>query len=281
MDNINFYKGRRYSIAPLCPCGKDNKDGKFIPLLINGTPSPIYGFCYSCGKHFNPEGKSNYLYQKSINKKIKIEHKSVPYSEVKKTMSEYDKNNFIIWLKSIFPDDYINAIKRYRIGTSLNYRTLFWYISIKEEVRTGKSISYDAYTGKRDKKIPIYSLYTKENGYSICLFGEHLLKDDYHKTIFIVESEKTAIVGSLLFPKYTWLATGGANGLTVNKATVLESRKVIYIPDCDEAGRNSISRISSILKIVNARHLIMDYFIKNFNDGEDIVDLLFINNKLI
>jgi hypothetical protein len=41
---------------------------------------------------------------------------------------------------------------------------------------------------------------------SQCLFGR--ITEDYQKTIAIVESEKTAIVMSILLPHYIWLATG-------------------------------------------------------------------------
>ncbi|MDX9694324.1 MAG: DUF6371 domain-containing protein [Bacteroidales bacterium] len=278
---MDFYKKDRYRVAPQCPCGKSNKDGKFVPFLIDGTPSPRYGFCHSCGIGFYPNENNLSRGFQPVKESKKTDFKIVPYAEVKKTLGNYDNNSFVVWLKSKLPDSYESAIKRYRVGTSFNNRTIFWYLSIKEEVITGKSISYNASIGKRIKETPIYTLYTREKGYSNCLFGEHLLKDEYHKKVVLVESEKTAIVGSLVYPKLTWMATSGASGLTFEKAQVLKYREIIYIPDCDEAGRNSIPRVSSILKSMHAKIKILDYFLNKYNDGEDIADLLLTDDNII
>lgn len=66
---------------------------------------------------------------------------------------------------------------------------------------------------------------------SICLFGEHLLKERPGEPVAIVESEKTAIIMSLYAPAYIWLATGGAGWLNVGKCKVLKGRKVVLFPD--------------------------------------------------
>lgn len=65
-----------------------------------------------------------------------------------------------------------------------------------------------------------------------CLFGAHLLKGNV-KPVGIVESEKTALIASLYFPECTWLASGGKNGLNIEKMAVLKGRKVILFPDLD------------------------------------------------
>lgn len=44
---------------------------------------------------------------------------------------------------------------------------------------------------------------------SQCLFGEHLLSVYPDKVAVLVESEKSAVIGSALFPDYVWLAAGG------------------------------------------------------------------------
>jgi hypothetical protein len=38
----------------------------------------------------------------------------------------------------------------------------------------------------------------------------------------------------MLLPKYIWLAYGGCNGLTIEKAQILKGFKVIIIPDMSE-----------------------------------------------
>lgn len=49
--------------------------------------------------------------------------------------------------------------------------------------------------------------------------------------MILVESEKTAIIGDILLPQFTWLAYGGLNGLTKDKMACLKGHKVLLIPD--------------------------------------------------
>lgn len=48
---------KRYQIAPKCPCGKNNKDGKFAPY-VGYTDK---GFCHSCGETFYPDKEDSFL----------------------------------------------------------------------------------------------------------------------------------------------------------------------------------------------------------------------------
>ena len=69
---------------------------------------------------------------------------------------------------------------------------------------------------------------------SQCLFGEHLLHSDpIDNVAAIVESEKSALLGSLVYPQYTWLATGGKCNLTPHKTNALVNRTVVLFPDVD------------------------------------------------
>ena len=67
---------------------------------------------------------------------------------------------------------------------------------------------------------------------SQCLFGEHLLSRYSDRTVALVESEKTAVIGAGFIPEYVWLATGGKTCLG-NKLDVLSGRKVVAYPDVD------------------------------------------------
>jgi len=271
--NLEYFKGNRYKAAPQCPCGKNNRDGKFVPYLICGTPSKNYGFCHSCGKTFLPNDNNTFSKSNQNNYVVPPLKKTVPPHEMIKTLKNYELNNLVKWLEKRFPYDCYHSIKKYHVGTNNNGGTLFWHISINDNVLNAKNIFFDQNTGRRIKNRPIYNLYSHDKGYSTCLFAENLLKNN-HKTVALVESEKTAIISNIVYPDFTWLATGGANGLTYEKARVLKSSNVIYIPDCDEAGRNSIEKVSTILKKLNIRFKIMDNFFKDYNNGEDIVDLI-------
>lgn len=62
-------------------------------------------------------------------------------------------------------------------------------------------------------------------------FGEHLLTDDKDIPIAIVESEKTAIIASVYFPEYTWIATGTKSTLKAEYCKSLIGRNVTLFPD--------------------------------------------------
>lgn len=65
-----------------------------------------------------------------------------------------------------------------------------------------------------------------------CLFGEHLLQVKVNANVALVESEKTAVICSLLLPEYIWLATGGKSQFN-DRLMVLKGRKVTAFPDID------------------------------------------------
>ncbi len=50
----------------------------------------------------------------------------------------------------------------------------------------------------------------------------------------VVESEKTAVIMSELFPEYLWLASGGLHELTALKLFPLRHYRVVLFPDTDE-----------------------------------------------
>jgi len=49
--------------------------------------------------------------------------------------------------------------------------------------------------------------------------------------VAIVESEKSALIASAVFPELIWLAAGNINGLSIEKAKVLKGRNVTLFPD--------------------------------------------------
>jgi hypothetical protein len=157
------------------------------------------------------------------------------------------------------------AIKRYFIGTSKHWdgSTVFWQIDGCGVIRTGKIMQYDSQTGKR-VKAPVnritwvHSVLKLPDFYvSQCLFGEHLLRDAT-KTVAIVESEKTAIIGSVYSPDMIWLACGGSEGLNIDKCQCLKGRTVILYPDCGMFAKwnDKAKELQAICKSVSVSDLI-------------------------
>lgn len=166
-----------------------------------------------------------------------------PGESVTKSLCGYDQNNFVKYLSRIFPSDVVSGlIERYKIGTSQNPwpgSVIFWQIDQNGNTRTGKIMLYDPATGKRVKE-PFNHFHwahvlLKKFGKAVnfdlqqCLYGEHLIT--LSDRIAVVEAEKTAIIASVFFPQYVWLATGGLNNLNPEKFKVLRGKEVTLFPD--------------------------------------------------
>lgn len=121
-----------------------------------------------------------------------------------------------------------------------NNSTAFWQIDDKEKIHACKIMQYDRHTGKRIKKpynhINWLHNAIKEPDFNLCqcLFGLHLVNEDYQKTIAIVESEKTAIILSIHIPEHIWVATGSKQNLKFELLKPLKKRNIVLFPDKGE-----------------------------------------------
>jgi hypothetical protein len=289
MDPLDFDK-RRHRVKN-CPCGKSNRDGKFVPYV--GFENK--GFCHSCGETFLPANEKK---EKDFSKSFSpIPSKPISFidSEIlKASLRAYDKNNFVSFLKSTFGEALaMKAVETYKIGTSKarHGANVFWYIDNCQKVRGGKIMLYDASIGKRKDFFSWTHSRLKLTDFNLkrCFFGEHLLKSNPLKNIGIVESEKTAIISSLIFPDMIWLASGGKNGLDPYKFESLRNRTVFLFPDltkpadketCFELWSKDLVRIKGD---VTGLFEVSDYFESRATDQEkelslDLADFILLNN---
>jgi hypothetical protein len=88
--------------------------------------------------------------------------------------------------------------------------TQFWFINESGSVCHDKLMLYKT-DGHRDHDYGGGRRFRVGSGFSNrCLFGEHLLKDRTEgEKVYVVESEKTALIAAAYFGKGIWLATGG------------------------------------------------------------------------
>lgn len=203
---------------------------------------------------------------------------------VSKTLTQHENNNFIHYLKRLFNEEKVDdAIKKYKIGTSKHYTnsTVFWQIDNNKLVHTGKVMAYDPISGKRIKNELgksminwVHKIIKKEN-YILkqCLFGLHLV-DSETKTIHLVESEKTAVIMSILIPEFTWLATGSNGNFNTNLLEPIKSIKIIALPDVGEY-LNWFEKAKQFNKS-GFKINVSDFIEKNNNaiKGWDLVDLI-------
>lgn len=200
----------------------------------------------SCGYHYTPKEffKDHPSHHEWHRQQIKPrQEKPKPLCYVPDEMVERSHSRrsvFMRWLYDTVNDD--EAVSRvfdaYRIGATRNGGVIFWQIDINLNVRSGKIMNYSNDGHRSGNPYWVHSLMQKEGllspnwQLSQCLFGEHLLAvSDEENVVYIVESEKTALLCATLFPDKLWLATGGCKMLTLEKLNVLQGHKVIVIPD--------------------------------------------------
>ena len=148
---------------------------------------------------------------------------------------------------------------------------------IRQRARTGKCIEYNPITGKKQKINWVHSMAKLPNfNLEQCLFGLHLIHLDKTKPIAIVESEKTAIIASLAFPEYIWMATGGLNNLKEKLLLPLKGRNVILFPDagCYNIWKDKIATLPSNINIQISDLLYRKATPEQKNEGLDIADYI-------
>jgi hypothetical protein len=268
MENYRYtlepYKGinTRYT----CPnCDKRKVFARYIDTKTGEHLPEQYGKCnrlYNCGYDLNPykDGYTQMIYEQEKGnlsgfvknwKPTKPMQAATPISFIpvklfKQSLRGYEVNNFVNFLINLFGNEKASQlISKYFIGTSKHWQgaNIFWQIDIDGKIRTGKIMLYNPNTGKRIKEPFNYVTWVhaavKQSKFELkqCFFGEHLLKGNL-KPVAIVESEKTAIIASVYFPKFIWLACGGLNGLTVRKCEILKNKNIVLYPDLSKPQPN-------------------------------------------
>ncbi|MDD3787067.1 MAG: DUF6371 domain-containing protein [Petrimonas sp.] len=251
---LQKYSGK--SSRSTCPQCKTKES--FTLYLSGDTNAPIHstvGKCnreVKCGYHYTPK---QYFTDNPISKKeFTNSHKKmipqpmqnspinyIPWKLVKESASF--NSNFVRFLCEMFTKEQItNAVENYALGATKNKEVIFWQMDINGKFRTGKVMQYNPDTGKRIKQQSgainwVHNLLKKSNpefknfNLQQCYFGEHLLRMYSDKPIAVVEAEKTAIIASMVFPDFNWLAAGNLNGLSVEKSKIFKGKKVILYPD--------------------------------------------------
>lgn len=250
----------RYTLQPYrtirsrftCPqCGQPKKFKRYIDTQTGAYLADHAGRCDradKCGYHYTPKqyfadnpGITVAAYQPAKPQPV-LPHSTLPPGLMQKSCGYYHQNYFAHFLGWLYGDAVTQRlISEYHIGTSKHWygACIFWQVDARQKVRTGKIMLYNAQTGKRVKQ-PFNHIAWVHNilgdtDYQLkqCLFGEHLLPRYPHKTVALVESEKTAVIAAGFMPEYLWLAAGSLEGLNPAKCKVLKGRNVILFPDMD------------------------------------------------
>ena len=164
----------------------------------------------------------------------------LPQQAVIDSMDDLRHNHLLTYLRGRFTEAQVDRlVVDYCIGTSTHWpgATVFWQIDAQHRIRTGKVMLYHPDTGRRVKEPAAriswaHSLMgIRDYRLEQCLYGEHLLTIRPERFVAIVESEKTALLASVLMPRYLWLATGGKEGLSAQRLEPLRGRRLMLYPD--------------------------------------------------
>lgn len=300
---LEKYTGR----ASRHKCPKCGDPHSFTYYLDGDTGQPIdkaVGRCNhesGCGYHYTPKqffidnpmerGRHNVPMIQQIMPKPQCEIGHIPFSYVEKSVSY--NSSFVQFLCGLF-DRYTlesptieRLMQDYALGATKDGSVIYWQIDTKGKVRTGKVMKYNPETGHRIKDAGsinwIHSILKKQKllpkDYNLvqCLFGEHLLKIYPNKVVTLVESEKSAIIASGVYPDYVWLATGGKSQLSIDKLKVLKGRAVIMFPDVD--GFEYWTEKAKEVEAIGCKVIVSDLLEKNATDEDrankiDIADWL-------
>ena len=289
-------------------CPKCGDPHSFVYYLDGNTGQPIdkaVGRCNHesrCGYHYTPkqffsdnpmerERRMAEMVQQpkpepQTQPKREIGH--IPFFYVEKSTSY--NSAFVYFLCGLF-DRYslesptIERVARdYALGATKEGDVIFWQIDVQGRVRTGEIIRYNKDTGHRFPCVDwTHSRLKKRkllpDNYNLvqCFFGEHLLKIYPDKIVALVESAKSAVIASGVFPNYVWLATGGKTQLSIDKLQVLKGRTVIMFPDVD--GFDYWTKKAKDIEAIGCKVIVSDLLEKNATDEErekkiDIADWL-------
>lgn len=220
--------GRRFNDNPTCPCGKSNKDGKFVSFV--GLEGQGKGFCHSCVKTFRDDSDS--FTDPAAFKKVELPTYCV--EERKDLIDNLDQkleSTFAKFLERLIGrKNAVDIVERYCLGIYEGSKVIFWQLDEDFNLRAGKVMEYSD-IGKRSGYINWWrSINKKDCQMQMCLFGQHLISE-VRKPLAIVESEKTACLMSYFNPSYTWLASGGKGLLNNSKCHPIAKYDVTLFPD--------------------------------------------------
>lgn len=111
--------------------------------------------------------------------------------------------------------------------------------------------------------------------YGSCLFGEHLLTKFPKLPVVVVESQKSAVIGSAVYPEYVWLASCGCQQFKPELLSCLKGRKTVVLPDkgCEDKWRSVVDGVSKQDGMNILLRPIMQEF-SEYGENSDFADVI-------
>ena len=256
-----------------CPhCGRDKKY-RNIYDMVTGLPvaDGECGACFVCDFDVNAHQYFQQHPGTSPNTHIST-HALIPPKEVSYIPRNYVTDNMLTsplrgqanltdYLLNIIDESLLMPVlQKYGVGKDGNGAVLWPQIDSDYNVREIKVQWHDSASGKRKggytylmhKQLRNSGILDPDTDHEQCLFGLHLLANATKETICcIVESEKTALVCSVIAPDYVWLATGSESNFNMiykSRIQLARCKAVVVYPDAgsknywQEIARKSVLR---------------------------------------
>lgn len=189
-----------------------------------------------------------------------------------------NRNTFIDFLLTLFDSPKVAAtVERYFIGGDSHGRTIFPNLDQEGRCVGGAVIPYLA-NGHRDKSKGASNIHAElrrkdktlpTQGDQV-LFGSHLLRLYPSASVGVVESQKSAVILSIIYPNLVWLATAGMTNFNERLLAPIYDRNVVCYPDVN--GVQVWTQRAKDLPFKNIR--VSDWWRYAQDEKEDITDVV-------
>ena len=188
------------------------------------------------------------------------------------------RNTFVDFLHTLFDSPKVAAsVQRYCIGGDSMCRTIFPNIDTEGRCVGGAVIPYLA-NGHRDKSKGASNIHaelrrkdkTLPQQADQVLFGSHLLRLYPDASVGVVESQKSAVILSIIYPEIVWVATAGMTNFNERLLFPIYDRNVVAYPDVN--GVKVWTERAKDLPFKNIR--VSDWWRYAQDDKEDITDVV-------
>jgi len=237
-----------------CPkCGAYNRFVKFVDNKTGIYLDGDFGKCDridSCGYELRPDNCYIDDSECSTKHKVRSLYDSDDINDHIESYRNYNKPNmkpniFFVGLYNRFGlDKTFEAINLYQLGTFWDGAVIYPYF-FNGNLKSAKIMWYDDDLHRNKKyfqwlhKVNYHSddgnhyQSSVKDDFDLCvgLFGWDLIGQGNDKTICCVESEKTAVIMSIVYPEFIWVATGGLFNLWPYKFPHYSYRKWLFFPD--------------------------------------------------
>jgi hypothetical protein len=245
---FRFHKGKYYAKCYADGTAHKRRDktvatfkkGKIMIIEQGGFYDDLITWMKTYGSYANDREIFKALEEESGNGIVAPEYTPPPRIYVYRKFMNHTlglySDSLYRFLCTLFPEDRVRKVfDLYHVGSSGdNNDVVYWFVNEKNQICHDKRIAYKN-DGHRDKDEWPYRFFKQDKGFTgLTYFGMHLVPN-YEGEIYLVESEKTALLFYLMYGKLC-LATGGSNCL------LQTDRKFILLPDYDKAGKQWITK---------------------------------------